>query len=190
MKTFFQKCPLLLALLLLLACLGACTQRQADMALQAADELISLLEEDEAEPSPTAAPSSSPAAQQETPAVQSPELPDEDGVYTAKDELALYLHTYGHLPSNFITKSQARDAGWNGGALEPYCPGKCIGGDRFGNREGMLPSAKGRTWYECDVNTLGARSRGAERLVYSSDGLIYYTGDHYESYELLYGDPG
>jgi len=115
-------------------------------------------------------------------------VPDEDGVYTARDELALYLHVYGHLPYNFITKSEAREAGWNGGSLEASCPGKCIGGDRFGNREGLLPDAPGRVWYECDVNTLGARSRGAERLVYSSDGLIYYTGDHYESYELLYGE--
>ena len=77
-------------------------------------------------------------------------------------------------------------AGWSGGSLEPYCPGKCIGGDRFGNREGLLPSAKGRTWTECDVNTLGAKSRGAERIVFSNDGLIYYTGDHYDSFQQLY----
>ena len=111
---------------------------------------------------------------------------DENGVYTTKDELALYIHTYGHLPSNFITKEEARAAGWEGGSLERYCPGKCIGGDRFGNREGLLPDAKGRVWTECDVNTLGAKSRGAERLVFSNDGLIFYTGDHYESYTQLY----
>ena len=111
---------------------------------------------------------------------------DEDGVYTGKDELALYIHTYGHLPANFITKAEAERAGWTGGSLEPYCPGKCIGGDRFSNREGLLPRAKGRTWTECDVNTLGARSRGAERIVFSNDGLIYYTADHYDSFEQLY----
>ena len=99
------------------------------------------------------------------------------------------LIAYGHLPSNFITKNEARAAGWEGGSLEPYCPGKCIGGDRFGNREGLLPSARGRVWTECDINTLGKRSRGAERLVFSNDGLIYYTGDHYESFQLLYGEP-
>lgn len=181
MKTLFQKLSLLLAVLMLLACLGACTDRQKSAALQTAEDLISLLEEEEAPASPAPAQTAEP---------QGPSVPEEDGVYTSKDELALYLHTYGRLPSNFITKSQARAAGWEGGALEPYCPGKCIGGDRFGNREGLLPSARGRVWYECDVNTLGARSRGAERLVYSSGGLIYYTGDHYESYELLYGDPG
>ena len=114
---------------------------------------------------------------------------DEDGSYTTKEDVCAYLIAYGHLPSNFITKDQARAAGWEGGSLEKYCPGKCIGGDRFGNREGLLPKAKGRTWTECDINTLGARSRGAERIVFSNDGLIYYTGDHYESFQLLYGKP-
>ncbi|MBR3293368.1 MAG: ribonuclease [Oscillospiraceae bacterium] len=111
---------------------------------------------------------------------------DEDGVYTTKEDLALYIHSYGHLPSNFITKAEAERAGWTGGSLERYCPGKCIGGDRFGNREGLLPSAKGRTWTECDVNTLGAKSRGTERIVFSNDGLIFYTADHYDSFEQLY----
>ena len=62
----------------------------------------------------------------------------------------------------------------------------CIGGDYFGNYEGLLPKAKGRRWTECDVNTLGAKSRGYERIVFSNDGLIYYTADHYESFERLY----
>ena len=111
---------------------------------------------------------------------------DEDGSYTTKEDLALYIHTYGHLPPNFVTKKEAEAAGWTGGSLERVLPGKCIGGSRFGNYEGLLPKAKGRTWTECDVNTLGAKSRGAERIVFSNDGLIYYTGDHYESFELLY----
>ena len=59
----------------------------------------------------------------------------------------------------------------------------------FGNREGLLPDAPGRTWTECDINTLGASGRGAERIVFSNDGLIYYTPDHYESFTLLYGQP-
>ena len=62
----------------------------------------------------------------------------------------------------------------------------CIGGDRFGNYEGLLPD--GHSYTECDVNTLEASSRGAERIVFSSDGLIYYTGDHYASFTLLYGE--
>ena len=112
----------------------------------------------------------------------------ENGSYTTKEDVALYIHTYGHLPDNFITKKEAQNLGWPGGDLEPYAPGKCIGGSRFGNYEGLLPEAKGRTYTECDIDTLGARSRGAKRIVFSNDGLIYYTGDHYESFELLYGD--
>ncbi len=112
---------------------------------------------------------------------------DEDGVYDSKEDVALYLHTYGHLPSNYITKAEAEKLGWSGGSLERYAPGKCIGGGRFGNYEGLLPDAPGRRWSECDIDTLGASSRGARRLVYSNDGLIYYTDDHYESFEQLYG---
>ena len=113
---------------------------------------------------------------------------DEDGSYTTKEDVALYIHTYGHLPGNFITKKEAQALGWSGGSLEPYAPGKCIGGSRFGNYEGLLPEAEGRTYTECDINTLGADKRGAERIVFSNDGLIYYTGDHYESFTLLYGE--
>ena len=103
--------------------------------------------------------------------------------------MALYLYTYGHLPDNFITKKEAQNLGWSGGSLEPYAPGKCIGGSRFGNYEGILPDAPGRTWTECDIDTLGAEKRGAKRIVFSNDGLIYYTEDHYETFTLLYGDP-
>lgn len=113
---------------------------------------------------------------------------DEDGSYTTKDDVALYIHTYGHLPDNFITKKDAQALGWPGGSLEPYAPGKCIGGSRFGNYEGLLPEADGRTYTECDIDTLGADSRGAKRIVFSNDGLIYYTEDHYKSFELLYGE--
>lgn len=107
---------------------------------------------------------------------------------TSKDEVAAYIRDNGCLPDNFITKAEARELGWNGGSLEPYAPGMCIGGDRFGNYEGLLPEKGGRTYYECDIDTLGAETRGAKRIVYSSDGLIYYTEDHYESFELLYGE--
>lgn len=115
------------------------------------------------------------------------ELP-EDGSYTSKDEVALYISIYGHLPSNFITKKEAQALGWEGGSLEPYAPGKCIGGSRFGNYEGLLPEKEGRVYTECDIDTLGADRRGAKRIVFSNDGLIYYTEDHYESFELLYGE--
>jgi guanyl-specific ribonuclease Sa len=109
---------------------------------------------------------------------------DRDGTYTSKDDVALYLYTYGELPDNFITKKEAQALGWSGGSLEPYAPGKCIGGDKFGNYEGVLPQG---SYHECDIDTLGAKSRGAKRIVYSDEGDIYYTEDHYESFELLYG---
>ena len=85
---------------------------------------------------------------------------DEDGAYTTKEDVALYLHLYGHLPDNFITKKQAQKLGWSGGSLEPYAPGCSIGGSRVGNYEGMLPDREGRTWTECDIDTMGAKSRG------------------------------
>ena len=114
--------------------------------------------------------------------------PSEDGTYSSKDDVAQYIHIYGHLPSNFITKKDAEKLGWQGGSLEPYAPGKCIGGSHFGNYEGILPEKEGRTYTECDIDTLGADKRGAKRIVFSNDGLIYYTEDHYESFELLYGE--
>ena len=113
---------------------------------------------------------------------------DENGTYTSKEDVSLYLHIYGHLPNNFITKKDAEKLGWSGGSLEPYAPGMCIGGDRFGNYEGNLPTKSGRSYTECDIDTLGASSRGAKRIVFSNDGLIYYTEDHYNTFTLLYGE--
>lgn len=107
--------------------------------------------------------------------------------YSDRDGVAAYLRAYGELPPNYITKSEARALGWDSGRgnLWEVAPGRSIGGDRFGNREGLLPEADGRTWYECDVN-YGGGYRGAERIVFSNDGLIYYTDDHYASFTLLY----
>lgn len=115
---------------------------------------------------------------------------DEDGWYTSKEEVALYIHLYGELPDNYVTKREAEEAGWSGGNVERYTgEGTAIGGSTFGNREGLLPKERGRTYTECDIDTPGKNSRGAKRIVYSNDGLIYYTDDHYESFELLYGEP-
>ena len=114
---------------------------------------------------------------------------DEDGIYTSKEDVALYIHTYNKLPKNFITKNQAKKYGWSSGGLDKYYENGCIGGDVFGNKEGLLPAKEGRIWYECDIDTLHQKKRGSKRIVFSSDGLIYYTGDHYESFELLYGNP-
>ena len=115
---------------------------------------------------------------------------DIDGTYTTAEDVSLYIYLYDDLPDNFITKSEARELGWRGGGLDDYAPGMCIGGDTFGNREGLLPKAKGRVYTECDINTLGEDSRGAERIVFSNDGLLYYTDDHYESFILLYDEDG
>lgn len=134
------------------------------------------------------APMSSDAEKTETTEATSEATIDEDGTYTSKDEVALYLHTYGHLPSNFVTKEEAEDAGWKteGKTIDEACPGKSLGDNHFGNYEKKLPTAKGRKWRECDIDYHGGRSRGTKRLVYSSDGLIYYTEDHYETFEQLY----
>ncbi|MBR4205013.1 MAG: ribonuclease [Clostridia bacterium] len=128
------------------------------------------------------------APKPETEAPEPEPVIDENGVYDDKENVALYLHTYGKLPSNYITKKEAENLGWTGGSLERFAPGKCIGGTYFGNYEGLLPKKKGRSYYECDIGTLGRSSRGAKRIVWSNDGLIYYSGDHYETFELLYGE--
>ena len=132
-----------------------------------------------------------PDQQTEAPApsdLEPPTAPAEDGHYYSAEAVALYLHTYGHLPENFITKTEARELGWDGGSVKPYAPGCAIGGDKFGNREGILPKADGRQYYECDIDTDGENSRGAKHIVFSNDGLIYYTEDHYETFILLYGE--
>lgn len=112
----------------------------------------------------------------------------EDGSYTSKDEVALYIHTYGHLPENYITKDEAYDLGWKSeGTLDEVAPGMSIGGDYFGNYEGILPDKPGRDYHECDID-YESGNRNGKRIVYSNDGNIYYTEDHYNSFEHLYGD--
>ena len=104
----------------------------------------------------------------------------EDGAYTSREQVALYLRTYRRLPKNYITKAEARRLGWSGGPVEPFAPGKSIGGDRFGNYERKLPNGRYR---ECDIDTRG-RPRGAKRLIYTEDARrIYYTGDHYRTFQ-------
>ncbi len=114
-------------------------------------------------------------------------LVEEGEAYTGKDEVALYLYGFECLPDNFITKNEAKALGWSSskGNLDDIAPGKSIGGDRFGNYEGLLPKEKNRQYYECDINYQGGY-RQADRIIYSNDGLVYYTGDHYKSFEQLY----
>ena len=200
---------LLLAALMLFS-LTACTQEEVDTTLEILDAVVSALPEEEEAPAPqpeeTLPDSQAPPAVEDAPAIlpavdqqppvsevlspveQPPVLP-EDGQYDDKDNVALYIHLYGKLPSNYVTKKDAEALyGWQGGALDVIAPGKAIGGSYYGNYEGLLPDADGREWTECDIGTIGQTKRGAERIVFSNDGLIYYTPDHYESFELLYGE--
>ena len=183
--------PLLALLLVVLAAFIGCAELPEDIILPT-DPLSGILE--------TIGDTTEPQTEEQTVLLETePEtlppdcaeepLLDPDGSYTTKEDVALYIYTYGELPGNFITKKEARNLGWEGGGLDGYADGMCIGGDKFGNYEGILPDADGRKWTECDIDTLHAKSRGAKRIVFSNDGLIYYTDDHYESFELLYGEP-
>lgn len=197
MKKISKLISLLLAMLMLSSVFAGCSVEDVADIAQTAYDIATIVEEvasteasEDEPPTPTESLLKAPEeVNKESPVADEPEALDPDGSYTAKEDVALYIHTYGCLPSNFITKSEARAGGWSGGSLEPYFPGMCIGGDYFGNKEGLLPKASGRQWTECDIDTLGADSRGAKRIVFSNDGLIYYTDDHYESFTLLYGTP-
>ena len=113
-------------------------------------------------------------------------LPTIGEYYYDLTNVVLYLDLYGELPPNFITKAEARELGWSGGSVGDYLEGGAIGGDFFGNYEGLLPKADGRTYHECDIDTEFSNSRGAKRVVFSSDGLYFYTSDHYESFSQVY----
>lgn len=118
---------------------------------------------------------------------------DKDGTYDTKDEVCAYLVQYHSLPRNYMTKKEARRMGWEGGPLDRLLPGRSIGGDYFGNYDGILPEVDDREYHECDIDTIGASQRGAKRIIYSGDDdagewNIYYTEDHYESFTLLWGE--
>ena len=202
----FKKIQALLLALVLSLTLTACSEEVTDAVIdEVVDIAISevkdaLAEEDisteevpdyseEIPQEDVSAPDKEVPVEEETPpAEEAAPAIDEDGYYTTKEDVALYIYTYGHLPDNFITKKEAESLGWSGGGLDDYAYGCCIGGNRFGNYEGLLPEANGRTYTECDIDTMHASKRGAKRIVFSNDGLIYYTDDHYESFTLLYGE--
>lgn len=165
----------------LCACESAAPASTPSMAV-----LAEITDEPGAAPTPETEPSAEPATAETADPKGNSESIDENGSYDSAEDVARYIAAYGELPDNYITKDEARDLGWNGGSVERYAPGMCIGGDRFSNREGLLPKENGRVWTECDIDTLGENSRGAKRIVYSNDGLIYYTDDHYETFERIY----
>ncbi len=164
---------LLAALLLLLAGCGGLEDEAAQVLTgaltEAADSLLDSLEEDGS-----------------APADAGDWAPEYGEYYYDVENVVLYLTAYGELPPNYITKNEARDLGWSGGSVEKYLDGAAIGGDWFGNYEGQLPEAKGRTYTECDIDTDGYGSRGSRRLVFSSDGLFFYSKDHYEHFDQVY----
>ncbi|PEL91453.1 hypothetical protein CN626_14065 [Bacillus wiedmannii] len=102
---------------------------------------------------------------------------------TGFDEVSQYIKQNKKLPDNFITKQQDEALGWvnRDGNLHKVAPGKSIGGDIFENRKKQLPNAPSRTWYEADINYVSGY-RGNDRIVYSSDGLVYKNSDHYKTF--------
>lgn len=102
----------------------------------------------------------------------------ESGLYSSMEEVGTYIYTFHKLPSNFKTKSYFNK---NDYTKENKLS---VGGDTFYNREKLLPIEKGRTYKECDIDYNGY-SRNAKRIVFSSDFLIFYTDDHYESFSIL-----
>ena len=167
-------------------------KRQSDKAATSASE--TLIEAETSEALTSTAAEETRAAKKRTTATRASERGTEagagireDGSYTSRDEVALYLHTYGKLPKNFISKKEAEEQGFRFGEgnFGEAFPGMSVGGSRFGNYEGQLPEKSGRRYYECDIDYQGGR-RNAKRLVYSNDGLIFYTDDHYKSFTQLY----
>ena len=167
-------------------------KRQSDGAVSTASETLSEAETSEALSSTAA--EETRAAKKSATATRASERGteagngiSEDGSYTSRDEVALYLHTYGKLPKNFISKKEVEEQGFRFGEGDfgEAFPGMSVGGSRFGNYDGNLPEKSGRRYYECDIDYTGGR-RNAKRLVYSNDGLIFYTEDHYKTFTQLY----
>lgn len=139
----------------------------------------------ETEPPTTQAPTVPPATEAPTTKPVETEPPttanrlDANGSYYSKEDVAEFIVTYGRLPNNFKTKS------WMNDSLKSNMKnGYRVGGDRFYNNEGLLPS--GYTYYECDIVSPGGTARGKYRLVFTYSGIVYYTSDHYKSFTRLY----
>jgi len=103
---------------------------------------------------------------------------------TAEKSVIAFVKENKRLPDFYITKNEARKMGWDAskGNLCDVLPGRAIGGDRFGNREKSLPDKNGRQYFEADVN-YKCGNRGADRLIFSNDGLIFITHNHYQTFE-------
>ena len=130
-----------------------------------------------------------PAVKNIQPQSNKPGQQNNTGDNTSIDELTkelvvvAYLKQNHQLPNYYIRKKEARKFGWNPaeGNLCEVLPGRAIGGDFFTNREGQLPEKPGRTWYEADLN-YDCAHRNADRLLFSNDGLVFVTKDHYKTF--------
>ncbi|MBR0104195.1 MAG: ribonuclease [Firmicutes bacterium] len=189
-----MKKRLLILIMLLIALpmvfFSGCSKEAEELAATAINEVSKTVQEETSskDNSETKEDEVSPEDEEDASEEEEAEIPEETiseyGEYSDPYEVAEYLYTYHHLPSNYITKDEAEDLGWNSskGNLWDVAEGMSIGGDRFGNYEKQLPKGN---YHECDVNYEGG-FRGSERLIYSDEFEIYYTQDHYESFIQLY----
>lgn len=184
MKRFFLLC---LSLLLAASVICGCGSSKQTDAAPAARTASAQIQKQQAAPTLNAESVKTPQANAKTIEANAAKLQlDRDAAYTDKEHVAAYINEFQSLPKNYITKGEAKKLGWQTkGTLDKVAPGKSIGGDRYGNYEGLLPAKKGRSWKECDIDYRKG-GRNAKRLVFSSDGLIYYTGDHYKTFTRLY----
>lgn len=180
---------LLLVLALTLSLAGCFLTEEPVTVPNTGSSATSLPSESQSEPTKAPGPTQVTEPTEPTDATDPESLLDPNGAYNSKEDVALYIHLYGRLPRNYYTKAEARANGWGTSGIDRYEEFAAIGGDVFQNREGLLPRKDSRTWTECDIGTWGRTQRGAQRIVFSNDGLVYYTNDHYASFELLYGDP-
>ncbi|MCE3076488.1 ribonuclease domain-containing protein [Chryseobacterium gwangjuense] len=101
---------------------------------------------------------------------------------TEETKVISYVKQNHELPEYYITKNEAKKLGWDPskGNLCDVLPGKAIGGDHFGNREGKLP--KGQKYFEADVN-YNCGNRNSDRIIFTKNGDVYLTKNHYKSFE-------
>lgn len=100
------------------------------------------------------------------------------GKYTSMEEVGAHIYLYHCLPSNYVTKNNFKKSNYTSTNM------LSVGGNRFYNKEEHLPTASGRTYTECDIDYRGG-NRNAKRIVFSSDWLIFYTSDHYDTFSIL-----
>ena len=188
-KTIRVLLALGLALLMLLGDLAPIVAGSGVMISAQAQTLAKNKKKKKATPTPTVSTvkeTPAPEAQEEGKAEEITPTPLPEGPIIDPQSIADYLFAHGELPENFITKKEARSLGWDSGLdLSKIAPGKSIGGDYFGNYEEKLPVGKGISYREADCYYTRGK-RNAYRIIYSSDGRVWYTEDHYNTFTELF----